>query len=96
MIVAPVILSHNFDYEPRTKTFVAEISSLTVNPHSRVFDDACDEGFQIQSVKTGNKVVFTHVSTDTDGEDVAGWWFEVYNPKDVPELRGLRVLIIND
>ncbi len=98
-VIAPTILSSRFSYEPRTKTFVAEVSDFNEGPNlfSRVFDDACDEGFQIESVKTGTCVAFTfrEVQTDDEGE-VQAWVFDAYNPRGNPKLANVTAVILND
>lgn len=98
-IIAPAILSSRFSYEPRTKTFCAEASDFTNGPNllARAFDDACDEGFQIESAKTGTRVLFTFDRVEKDCEgDVVAWHFAVYNPRSNPVFSGMTAVIFND
>ncbi len=100
-IVASAILSSRFSYEPRTKTFCAEISDFNPKPFStlfgQAFDDACDEGFQIESVKTGARVLFTFDRVEKDAEgDIVAWHFAVYNPRSNPVFSGMTAVIFND
>jgi hypothetical protein len=98
-VIAPAILSSRFSYEPRTKTFIAEASDFTNGPNllAQAFDDSCDAGFQIESVKSGTRVLFTFREVKKDDEgDVQEWVFDVYNPRNDPKFSGMTVVILND
>lgn len=98
------ISSDMFHWHKEDNTFSQEISTLQGNiplfdPFRRIYDDACDAGFHLESARTGQVITFYHDTTDKDDEgDVAGWWFKVI-PEHVhknPRLAKVRVLIIND
>ncbi len=66
MLLAPTpILSSHFTYDPETKRFIGEASTLAGNANcpgplrrlGRVYDDACDVGFTLVSAKTGTAIV---------------------------------------
>lgn len=89
-IIAPVI--HSSKFAVSRGKFTAEASSFGSLSEARsafgsplflraAFDDACDVGFQIESAKTGKKVLFTleRVQHDREG-DVVAWHFKSYRP----------------
>jgi hypothetical protein len=75
-------------------TFIAEASDLgRVFNLGRVYDDACDEGFSIVSVKTGCAAVFMLYNHEEDGEgDLVKWIFKCVTPG----LTHLKAVIFND
>lgn len=75
-------------------TFSAEASDLGRAFHlSRVYDDACDAGFSIVSVKTKNVAVFALQKETRDNEgDLASWEFACVTPG----LTHLKAVIYND
>lgn len=76
----------------------AEISDFKGYEHnffSRLFDDACDEGFRIVSDKTGDIQPFFLACTLNDEEgDVQCWVFRPINSK-LYEA-GVRINLFND
>lgn len=74
------VSTDKFTYDAKSKTFVAEISEAREN---------FGYGFYLRSEKTGVKKLFHHYKSDTDGEDIYGWWY--YTPGE-----RYKVLIIND
>jgi len=97
-IIAHTLSTQLFDYNKKTKTFVAEISDLTFKSSSigRIYDDACDVGFILVSEKTGEEVIysFSHYDSTPDNE-VTGVILTPINNK-VKDAVGTRVLIINN
>lgn len=68
-------------------TLWAEASDLP--EPSRVYDDACDVGFTIQSFHTGREVVYVQVGENKDQEGgIESWIFEPVNTidADLPKL----------
>lgn len=65
-----VVNSSSFMWHPGDKTFTSEYSMLPYFNIRRVWDDACDVGFIMQSHRTGYKKVFvlSEVKTSQDGE----------------------------
>lgn len=68
-----------FDYSAVTRTFTVEESTLRANgcdAPSRLYDDACDEGFTLVSAKTGTEVMYYHEDAlrDADG-DILYWTY---------------------
>jgi hypothetical protein len=81
------------------KTLVAEMSYLQVNVFHPLYDDACDVGFDIQSIKTGRTITVTLNGSPEDGAgDVVYWEFTptAESIKQVPECRNVVVHIYND
>lgn len=67
----PVISSSKFRYNAACRTFFTEASDFKfTNMMSQLFEDACDQGFILESVKTGRKIPFgfTGVEQDNEGE----------------------------
>lgn len=69
-----------FHFNRSTSTFSAEESTLRANGFrgfGRVFDDACDIGFTMVSIRTGREVVFAQAGEDRDREgDLRFWTFK--------------------
>ena len=74
--------SDRFHYYGDYKSFVAERSDLDgVTVFAQLYDDACDVGFQMESVKTGNKRYFRLEKEKKDDEgDTISWVFRMMNP----------------
>jgi hypothetical protein len=75
----PVHSMKLFTYDKINKTFVTEASNLGNVYASRIYDDACDIGFEIESPVTGKKVLFwlyeEHRTQDEDRE-ITHWTFK--------------------
>jgi hypothetical protein len=54
----PVHSTKMFSYDTIDKTFISEASNFAGSFMGRVYDDACDIGFLIESVRTGVKKLF--------------------------------------
>ena len=91
--------SNQFEYLPRTKKFIAEISDLGPNAMGQIFPDACDLGIEMHSVHTGKVAqFFVNEEKRDSGGDLEGW---ILIPTDVtlrkiPHLAGTTVVILND
>ena len=89
----------DFDWDKRNRVLSAEASTIERGRRTalmaQVYDDACDEGFVIESHHTDRRVVFAldKIDRDNDG-DIAGWWFKPAERKDA--ALNIKVLIIND
>jgi hypothetical protein len=98
MLIAPTLSTRSFTWVPTSQSFVAESSELGSGAVGRIWDDACDVGFRLQSHRTGKEVLFCldHEEKTPDG-DIAGWRF-LPVPVRGGEYQGLplSVLIIND
>ena len=93
MLLTPnPVLSNKFSF--KGNTFTAEASDLGKNfDLARVYDDACDEGFSIVSVKTRKVAVFALYDHDEDAEgDLCAWNFKCVTPG----LTHLKAVIFND
>lgn len=91
--------SDQFTYIPNTKTFVAESSDLENRHLERIYDDACDVGLSIKSVKTGVVITYYMESVHFNAERELTYW--TYKPisEDVrkhPEVADTHVAIFND
>jgi len=92
-LLVPVFSTKQFTYDPETKTFIAEMSDLPSSPFKRVYDDACDVGFELESHKTGKRILFTLAAENKlDEGDIASWLF-LSTSKD---KLGFAVEIFND
>lgn len=93
MILTPTpISSSRFSF--KGNTFSAEASDFGRRLElGRVFDDSCDEGFSIVSVKTGKIAVFALYNHEEDSEgDLVSWIFKCVTPG----LTHLKAVIYND
>lgn len=74
---------------------VTEASNLGHNYMGRVFDDACDVGFNVKGKKSA--VTFTLIRRVRDDEgDLLVEIFIPYNPKRIPELNNVEIHVLND
>ncbi len=109
IVCSTYLSTRDFNYNPSTNCFTAEASDLSqyTGGMSRVYDDACDEGFVLVSHKSGNSVVMAVDKTDVNDGDIAGWHFKVVavqstTPGQWKEVRhpqapfDFTALIIND
>ncbi len=91
------IPSNWFGYDKERNEFYADMSSIShvTDPLRRVFNDACDAGFIMQSVKTQAKILFTLETEHRDWEgDISHWTFRPYGEVD-PITAALVVTIYN-
>ena len=98
-IIANQISVKKFTYLKKERTFVAEVSDLNTDPFSRIYPDACDEGFTLVNPKTGVGITFTLEETQRNRDmDIVAWKFiPVYEvSRSRPDLSDLKVTIIND
>ena len=80
-------------------TGVAEASDFgRGNPITgQVYDDACDVGFIVASVRTAKEVVFSHHHDDRDSEhELQGSWYYSLPDRRHREGGEFKILIIND
>ena len=72
-----MISSKQFSVDRVKQTLTAEISELGVRPFVRMYSDACDEGIEIYSDKTGkvSRWVIQETCYDDDG-DITCWKLE--------------------
>lgn len=85
-----------FHYNAATRTIIAEISELRgVGLFGRLFDDACDVGVRLRSIRTGQIKNFTLVEEQTDAEgDTVAWHYRSDNAVGRPEE--IKLVIFND
>jgi hypothetical protein len=64
------VITVSSDHFTRTgNEFVAEVSDFgSTNLFSRIYPDACDVGFAMQSTRTGKEAVFYLAEEKRDGE----------------------------
>lgn len=91
MLFVPKRSSRDFTW--RGKVGVVEASDLGKQEiGGRVYDDACDYGFDLRSEKTGLTLLMTESGVDRDGEqEVTGWRFKSAGM--ISERHGKRTLI---
>jgi len=88
MILRPTPVStEQLKFDKEENLLVAEDSSLP-RP-SRVYDDACDEGYTVVSHHTGREVVYASDTSWSDGGDLLYWDYRPVNRADweCPTLR---------
>ena len=96
------VSSRHFDFNVATNEFVAEMSMLDhggIRVLGQLYADAADTGFVMVSARTGKEVEFVLKEEVRDADrDIRYWEFQpthqaqFYNP----ELRGVRVIVLND
>jgi hypothetical protein len=91
-LLVPVFSTKQFTYDPEVKTFATEMSSLPSSPFKRVYDDACDVGFELESHKTGKRILFTLAAENKDDGETISWLFLSTNK----DKLGFAVEIFND
>jgi hypothetical protein len=100
-LAVPRVSSKDFTFDAEHNILVTEASTIGDGVlYARLYDDACDTGFEIYSRNTGAviTVVFSHVSHDTEDDDAK---VKVYVPteqskKRVPKCAGIEVHVLND
>jgi hypothetical protein len=91
-----------FTYSARKNILVADASDLNNRHLERLYDDACDVGFEVKSERTGKVITFVMVSPFYigSGEDreVGGWHYvpTTESFRNVPECQGMEAEIFND
>jgi len=82
-----------FDWDKAQGHLVTEACTLQGRLFGRLYNDACDEGFEIHSSRTGRTVKFhlDEVHRDSDG-DVTHWTFK---PVDTHGTVS-KVIVFND
>ncbi len=92
----PVHLSNRFTF--KNATFIAEASDFKRERLTgQVFNDACDEGFIIQSIATGKRVVYllANVEYDRREGELLAWRYEPLADQG-KGVDGTSVVIFND
>jgi hypothetical protein len=78
-LAIPVHSSKLFTYNIVTKTFTTEASNIVGKFMGRIYDDACDMGFLMESSRTGDKKLF-YLSKEHcnpfEPEEITHWEFE--------------------
>ena len=92
-IIGQIFPSSWFTWNPKTRTFVGEMS-IVDGCTKQLFADAVDCGFGIKSEKTGSVALFTLESAERDKEgDILSWRFQIYDQEIC--LRGISVVVFN-
>ena len=96
-------LSTQFDWDSAERSFSAEASMLTrggrVPLFQRIYQDACDEGLELVSAKTGKIAKFVVEETKRDLEGDLQYWKLIPTAdtkRTMPELSGVTIVIYND
>jgi hypothetical protein len=101
-VIGCKVNSSKFDFIPKSKEFVAEISMLShggVDPMGQLYINSAERGFVMVSSKTGAEVEFEMVAEQRDADgDIRFWefrptWADVFHN---PKLRDVRVTVLND
>lgn len=81
-----------FHWDPDSKTFSEEASTVGFTGSCMLFDDACDVGIHLKSHRTGKIEPFYLSKTVKDSEgDIQAWEFA-----SVKSNLGCKVVIFND
>ena len=99
-----VLSSRKFGVQKDSKAFVAEMSDFNSQEclFQCIYPDACDEGFIMESSRTGAQAVFYFVEKIMHGpaheRELAGWKFEPTEEtlRKTPHLRDWSVTVFND
>lgn len=77
---------------------VAEISELGLREFERIYPDACDEGVTVAGNRHEIAIAFYVEDADMNGDEIGGWRLRPTpeSVRRVPEVRDVRMLIIND
>ena len=102
----PVHNTREFNWNPETKTFSAEASTLRgYHPIAwpigwpvlgRVYDDAADEGFTLVSAKTGKEMAMVLDNTDESADYAGGWRVLTFVPADRRHRNEFKIVVFND
>lgn len=91
-LLKPVPVSTSrLSWDPVRREFSAELSDLG-GRFGRVWDDSCDEGLTLVSVRTGREVVCAVDSDFRDPDSTVRWW--VLKP--VERGHAWSVVVFND
>lgn len=80
-------------------TGIAEASSLGNRHLQRLYDDACDVGFSIESSKTNAIITYSMGLIIQDGEgEITGWeYYPIHESINKhPSCRGTKIVVYND
>lgn len=93
LLFVPKRSSRDFTWNRNSTLGVCEASDLGRGEiGGRVYDDACDYGFDLKSERTGITLLMTEADVDRDREgEVTGWRFRA--TARVSERHGKRTLI---
>ncbi len=83
----------SFSYKNRKfSTFASDFDGFTFSQmFTQVFDDACDQGFELMSARTGKKVKVTLSKTHKREGDITHWEFLPYGDDSFDSL-----IVFND
>lgn len=85
--------TNQFTYSKDSKTFVAEISDFAGKFSLRqIYDDACDEGFTLVSMKTGKECRYSMSQTVENEGGIQFWEFKAIDKVGA----GTKVRVYND
>lgn len=90
-----------FNYDPATRTFMADMSTLDEGGKKqvfgRVYSDACDCGMYLVSHRTGEKVPFVLDERENDDGERRVWTLKVEPDfaRQNPHCSGLKITIFN-
>ncbi len=87
-------------WNQRDKTLVGELSSCGNNFRlSRIYQDACDVGIQLQSHRTGEVATFYLAEEKHDNENDLLYMSFHPTPEEIkknPRMRDVKVILFND
>lgn len=89
--------SSRFTYVAATRSLVAEISDFgRTDPFKRIYDDACDVGLAIRSVRTGAVVRYYLEREELNADDEIVAWHLKPIAEDARRAAGTEVVLFND
>jgi hypothetical protein len=98
-VIGERISTKAFTWIPENRIFVAEVSSIgerrVLGP---LYDDACDQGFQLESEWSGNVVPMVLERREHNDGDLTMWIFKPTTEavRKVPVCAGIEVHLLND
>lgn len=102
----PIHNTKEFNWNPATKTYSAEASTLRGYGHheweigwpklSAVYDDACDEGFTLVSESTGTRMTMVLKTIDRDNAYAGDWCVLTFVPAEKCFRYMFKVIVFND
>lgn len=93
-----MLSTKQFHWDVKTQTFATEISDIDAPLFTRLYPDACDTGFVLESHKTGAKTTWCFTGSSSKDNEILDWTFRPTNEtvRKYPKLEHVRVLVFND
>lgn len=90
-VVGSVLSTKRFDWDKEHRTFVAELSDLRDLSLGQIWPDSADQGFTLESAKTGKRLVVGLTHTEYNDGDIL---WHIFKPID--HEYDFQIQIFND